>query len=120
MSVVSVQIFSLNRRVQAQNRAPDDFPGFIREGFDVTVVGEGYEMDGNGYATWFIYPCSVILKLPHCMHTACMLTVIAESLALHSCTQYLCEHAAALLEEDQPTLCLLLTSVIVLLGFIVY
>eukprot|EP00878_Enallax_costatus_P004669 GHUV01004917.1.p1 GENE.GHUV01004917.1~~GHUV01004917.1.p1 ORF type:complete len:339 (+),score=73.34 GHUV01004917.1:140-1018(+) len=42
------QIFALNKRVQAQNRAPDDFPGFIREGFDVTVVGEGYVMDNDG------------------------------------------------------------------------
>lgn len=43
-----MQIFALNKRVQAQNRAPDDFPGFIREGFDVTVVGEGYVMDQDG------------------------------------------------------------------------
>lgn len=39
------QIYTLNRRVQAQNRAPDDFPGFIREGFDITVIGEGYQID---------------------------------------------------------------------------
>lgn len=43
-----LQIFALNKRIQAQNRAPDDFPGFIREGFDVTVVGEGYVMDNDG------------------------------------------------------------------------
>jgi hypothetical protein len=44
-----VQIFTLNQRVQAQNRAPDDFPGFIREGFDITVVGQGYMLDtSNG------------------------------------------------------------------------
>jgi FKBP-type peptidyl-prolyl cis-trans isomerase len=42
------QVFTLNRRVQAQNRAPDDFPGFIREGFDITIVGEGYQMDPSG------------------------------------------------------------------------
>jgi hypothetical protein len=43
-----MQIFALNSRVQAQNRAPTDFPGFIREGFDITVVGEGYVMDKDG------------------------------------------------------------------------
>mmetsp|Transcript_5199 Transcript_5199/g.11337 ORF Transcript_5199/g.11337 Transcript_5199/m.11337 type:complete len:280 (+) Transcript_5199:134-973(+) len=42
------QVYSLNRRVQAQNRAPELFPGFIREGFDVKVVGDGYIMDSNG------------------------------------------------------------------------
>eukprot|EP00775_Hariotina_reticulata_P010090 gene10090-10246_t len=42
------QIFNLNRRAQSQNRAPDDFPGFIREGFDITIVGEGYQMEANG------------------------------------------------------------------------
>jgi hypothetical protein len=45
-----LQIFTLNRRVQAQNRVPDDFPGFIREGFDLTVIGEGYQIDStNGW-----------------------------------------------------------------------
>jgi hypothetical protein len=43
-----LQIFALNSRVQAQNRAPEDFPGFIRAGFDITVVGEGYVMDKDG------------------------------------------------------------------------
>jgi hypothetical protein len=45
---VSLQIFALNSRVLAQNRAPIDFPGFIREGFDITVIGEGYVMDQAG------------------------------------------------------------------------
>jgi hypothetical protein len=45
-----LQIYTLNRRVQAQNRVPDDFPGFIREGFDLTVIGEGYQIDStNGW-----------------------------------------------------------------------
>lgn len=47
MTPTDRQIFTLNKRVQAQNRAPDDFPGFIREGFDITVVGEGYQLDGS-------------------------------------------------------------------------
>eukprot|EP00879_Flechtneria_rotunda_P003786 GHRR01004026.1.p1 GENE.GHRR01004026.1~~GHRR01004026.1.p1 ORF type:complete len:257 (+),score=85.16 GHRR01004026.1:193-963(+) len=48
MTPTDRQVFALNRRVQAQNRTPDDFPGFIRQGFDITVVGEGYVMDQNG------------------------------------------------------------------------
>lgn len=42
------QVFALNGRVQAQNRAPIDFPAFIRQGFDITVVGDGYVMDADG------------------------------------------------------------------------
>lgn len=49
LQLLLLQVFTLNRRVQAQNRAPDDFPGFIREGFDITIVGEGYQMDPSGY-----------------------------------------------------------------------
>lgn len=49
-----LQIFTLNRRVQAQNRTPDDFPGFIREGFDITVVGEGYQIDPTNGCVFFV------------------------------------------------------------------
>mmetsp|Transcript_5844 Transcript_5844/g.14534 ORF Transcript_5844/g.14534 Transcript_5844/m.14534 type:complete len:218 (-) Transcript_5844:307-960(-) len=42
------QVYALNRRVQAQNRVPDNFPGFIRNGFDVRVVGDGYSMTPSG------------------------------------------------------------------------
>ncbi|KAG2443665.1 hypothetical protein HXX76_002014 [Chlamydomonas incerta] len=41
-------VLNLNRRIQTQNRVPVDFPGFIREGFDVKVVGEGYQVAPSG------------------------------------------------------------------------
>ncbi|KAG2500730.1 hypothetical protein HYH03_001494 [Edaphochlamys debaryana] len=31
-----------------QNRVPGDFPGFVREGFDVKVVGDGYTVAPSG------------------------------------------------------------------------
>lgn len=42
------QVYNLNRRIQAQQRAPLDFPGFIREGFNVKVVGDGYTVTPSG------------------------------------------------------------------------
>ncbi|WIA34136.1 hypothetical protein OEZ86_012500 [Tetradesmus obliquus] len=48
MTPTDKQVFALNGRVQAQNRAPIDFPAFIRQGFDITVVGDGYVMDADG------------------------------------------------------------------------
>ncbi|PNW73911.1 hypothetical protein CHLRE_13g577850v5 [Chlamydomonas reinhardtii] len=41
-------VLNLNRRIQTQNRVPVDFPGFIREGFDVKVLGEGYQVAPSG------------------------------------------------------------------------
>ncbi|KXZ49320.1 hypothetical protein GPECTOR_22g914 [Gonium pectorale] len=41
-------VLSLNRRIQTQNRVPVDFPGFIREGFDVKVVADGYKTAPSG------------------------------------------------------------------------
>lgn len=42
------QIYGLNRRVQVGNRAPDNFPGFIKEGFNTTVVADGYVVTPTG------------------------------------------------------------------------
>eukprot|EP00798_Chlamydomonas_sp_ICE-L_P028312 gene28312-31423_t len=42
-------IFSLNKRIQVQNRAKPGFPGFIREGFNVLVVADGLTVTADGY-----------------------------------------------------------------------
>jgi FKBP-type peptidyl-prolyl cis-trans isomerase len=42
------QVLALNRRVQAQNRAPPEFPAFVRRGFDILIVADGFEADGQG------------------------------------------------------------------------
>lgn len=41
-------VLTLNRRIQAQNRVPVDFPGFVREGFNVKVLGDGYVTEPSG------------------------------------------------------------------------
>lgn len=40
------QVLSINRRMLAANGAPDTFPNFVREGFNVKVFGDGYVQDG--------------------------------------------------------------------------
>lgn len=38
-----------NTRIQEQNQVPFDFPTFVREGFDVKVIADGYIEDQNGF-----------------------------------------------------------------------
>ncbi len=42
------QVLETNRRVQAQNNAPPDFPAFVRQGFDIKVLADGYSVDSKG------------------------------------------------------------------------
>lgn len=42
------QVLALNRRVQAQNRAPPEFPAFVRQGFDIKIIGDGFVADDQG------------------------------------------------------------------------
>jgi FKBP-type peptidyl-prolyl cis-trans isomerase len=42
------QVLALNRRVQAQNRAPLEFPAFVRQGFDIKIIADGYVADADG------------------------------------------------------------------------
>jgi len=42
------QVLALNRRVQAQNRAPPGFPAFVRQGFDIKIIADGFSADAAG------------------------------------------------------------------------
>lgn len=44
----SAQVLETNRRVQAQNNSPLDFPGFVRQGYDIKVLADGYLVDDKG------------------------------------------------------------------------
>lgn len=49
LNVSQRQLLEYNRRTQRQNNAPPDFPAFIREGYDMTVlVSEGYTTSPDG------------------------------------------------------------------------
>eukprot|EP01023_Acetabularia_acetabulum_P062113 TRINITY_DN7594_c0_g1_i8.p1 TRINITY_DN7594_c0_g1~~TRINITY_DN7594_c0_g1_i8.p1 ORF type:complete len:273 (-),score=43.33 TRINITY_DN7594_c0_g1_i8:247-1065(-) len=41
-------VLEQNGRVQKQNNVPNDFPQFIRQGFEVVVVADGYNMEDSG------------------------------------------------------------------------
>ena len=38
------QVLQNNLRTQRQNNAPLDFPNFVREGYDMTIVADGYQV----------------------------------------------------------------------------
>ncbi|EFN57971.1 hypothetical protein CHLNCDRAFT_12126, partial [Chlorella variabilis] len=42
------QILEYNLRTQRQNNRPPDFPAFVREGYDMTVLGDGYQRSPDG------------------------------------------------------------------------
>ena len=51
-----------NRRVQAQNNAPPDFPAFVRQGFDIKVLADGYGVDEKGLIFKARLPSSLVLS----------------------------------------------------------
>jgi FKBP-type peptidyl-prolyl cis-trans isomerase len=49
LTVAQRQILEYNRRTQRQNNAPPDFPSFLREGYDMTILAsEGYQVTPEG------------------------------------------------------------------------
>ena len=49
LSVTQRQALQINRRTQRQNNAPPDFPLFVREGYDMTVLASGgYQVTEDG------------------------------------------------------------------------
>ncbi|CAK0783627.1 hypothetical protein CVIRNUC_006826 [Coccomyxa viridis] len=37
-----------NRRIQQQNNVPSDFPSFVRQGYDIKIMADGYDIDEKG------------------------------------------------------------------------
>ena len=44
----NMQALENNRRIQAQNNAPRDFPAFVRQGYDIKIMADGYDIDDKG------------------------------------------------------------------------
>lgn len=42
------QVLEYNQRIQRQNNAPKEFPSFVRDKFDITIVADGYNQAANG------------------------------------------------------------------------
>jgi hypothetical protein len=48
LSGYQAQVLEYNLRIQRQNNAPEGFPSFIRDKFDITVIAEGYQVTPEG------------------------------------------------------------------------
>lgn len=48
LSRCALQSLAVNRRIQSQNKAPREFPLFVREGYKVKVLADDYIMDKGG------------------------------------------------------------------------
>ena len=59
----SLQVLEINKRVQRQNNSPNGFPNFVRQGFDLKVVADGYTKHPDG----FIYRVSGLWDGAPCM-----------------------------------------------------
>lgn len=45
---LGAQSLENNKRIQKQNNAPLDFPAFLRQGYDIKIMADGYERDDKG------------------------------------------------------------------------
>lgn len=59
----TLQVLEINKRVQRQNNSPNGFPNFVRQGFDLKVVADGYTKHPDG----FIYRVSSLWDGPESM-----------------------------------------------------
>ena len=82
-------MLEINKRVQRQNNSPNGFPNFVRQGFDLKVVADGYTKHPDG----FIYRVSGLWDGAPCM---------AEQVPAHHALS--CSHAA---ESERADLVLL-------------
>jgi len=48
LNEVDKKALKLNRQIQSQNRAPKDFPEFVRRGFDMLIFADGYKQLESG------------------------------------------------------------------------
>lgn len=61
------QLLEINRRVQKQNNVPREFPLFVRNGFNIKIVADGYETAPSG----LIYKVTHPLRLRFCARNSC-------------------------------------------------
>ena len=48
MHCVRSQVLAINKRVQAQNNAPANFPNFVRQGYEITILADDYQENAEG------------------------------------------------------------------------
>lgn len=43
-----MQVLAINKRVQTQNNAPLGFPNFVRDGYEIIILADGYSETQEG------------------------------------------------------------------------
>lgn len=56
-----VKVLAINKRVQTQNNAPLGFPNFVRDGYEIIILADGYQESPDGLI-WKVVP----KQLKHC------------------------------------------------------
>lgn len=57
-----LQLMEINRRVHKQNNVPREFPLFVRNGFSIKIIADGYEIAPSGLI-YKVRSCSVQIYL---------------------------------------------------------
>lgn len=48
LSPAELKVLANNLKIQGQNQVPQDYPSFVREGFDIKILADGYSVDQSG------------------------------------------------------------------------
>ncbi len=70
------QVLAINKRVQTQNKAPLGFPNFVREGYEIIILADGYEENQDGLI-WKVSVPLDLSRLPPAEHAAWLLLLLA-------------------------------------------
>ena len=65
-----MQVLAINKRVQTQNNAPVGFPNFVRDGYEIIILADGYQESQDG----------LIWKVVHQHAMCCNLVAVASGL----------------------------------------
>lgn len=89
-----MQVLAINKRVQTQNNAPVGFPNFVRDGYEIIILADGYQESQDG----------LIWKVVHQHAMCCNAIAVASGLVqqgLHVClpayVAYLAKYQQALI-----------------------
>jgi hypothetical protein len=89
-----MQVLAINKRVQTQNNAPLGFPNFVRDGYEIIILADGYQESQDG----------LIWKVVYQHATCCTLSAVASGLVQQgmqvcwpACVAYLAKYQQALI-----------------------
>ena len=86
-----MQVLAINKRVQTQNNAPLGFPNFVRDGYEIIILADGYQESQDG----------LIWKVVHQHATCCNLIAVASVLVQQGTLVCLPAYVACLAKYQQ-------------------